>query len=199
MLRRKTRQLSSVGGALESAIARLGLSHKLAQQRALVLWPQVVGPQIAAATTPLQVRDGILFVAAKSSVWAHELIYRKAGILAALHRELGPDSLTDIRFVTRGYQSPKADIPGAPECGPGPAEWEQIDLSEQDRAALTDRLQSVTDPDLRARLERLMVHDLRVRRWKEAHGWPRCTECGLPHPGPSERCWACQPRWVRPR
>ena len=112
MRKRKTRQLSTVDGALQSAFTRLGLSGKLAQQRALVIWPEVVGPQIAAATRPLHVRDGILFVATKSSTWAHELIFRKAAILAGL-------GSTGQRSVERhplpGARLPRSEVASAPE------------------------------------------------------------------------------------
>lgn len=196
MRKRKTRQLSTVDGALQSAFTRLGLSGKLAQQRALVIWPEVVGPQIAAATRPLHVRDGILFVATKSSTWAHELIFRKAAILAGLEQVLGKGVLNDIRFLGRGYRDP--EVASAPEgrVEPGPQEWGEVSLTADDQALLEERLQEVHDAELRARLERVMAHDLRARRWKEAHGWPRCPQCGLPHAGPAAECHLCRPRWT---
>ncbi|HHX41443.1 MAG TPA: DUF721 domain-containing protein [Armatimonadetes bacterium] len=194
---RKNRQLGLVGSALDSALSRLGLSGRLAQQRAVTRWPEVVGPQIAASTRAVAVRDGILFVATKSSTWAHELIFRKKAIMEALERELGRGVLTDIRFQARGFSDPvePEEADGLP--APDRSEWSQIALTDADKAVLEEALEGVSDPDLRARLERVWVDSLRIRRWKEAHGWARCTRCGLPHRGESELCGICRPRGAR--
>ena len=130
---RKNRQLGLVGSALDSALSRLGLSGRLAQQRAVTRWPEVVGPQIAASTRAVAVRDGILFVATKSSTWAHELIFRKKAIMEALERELGRGVLTDIRFQARGFSDPvePEEADGLP--APDRSEWSQIALTDADK------------------------------------------------------------------
>ncbi|HOJ22181.1 MAG TPA: DUF721 domain-containing protein [Armatimonadota bacterium] len=197
MAPRKNRQLGSVGNALDSAFARLGLSGRLAQQRAVTLWPEVVGPQIAASTRAVAVRDGILFVATKSSTWAHELIFRKKAIMEALERELGRGVLADIRFQARGFSDLEEPEEADRLPAPDRSEWSQIALTEADKAMLEEALEGVSDPDLRARLERVWADSVRIRRWKEAHGWARCARCGLPHRGESELCAICRPRGAR--
>lgn len=198
MLPRKNRQLGLVGNALDVAFSRLGLSGRLAQQRAVTLWPEVVGPQIAASTRALSVRDGILFVATKSSTWAHELIFRKKAIMEALERELGKGVLTDIRFQARGFSDPVEEEDPRRVPVPDPAEWSRMALTEEDRATVAETLEGISDPDLRAHMERVLADSMRLRRWKEEHGWARCTRCGLPHSGDSDLCGVCRPRGAAP-
>lgn len=190
---RKDRHLSGVGGALHSAFARLGLEGRLAQQQAVVLWAEVAGPQIAAATRAMYVRDGILFVTAKSSTWAHELILRKAALLDGLNRRLGRGVISDIRFSGRGYREEAAEEKSGPSL-PGPDEWQQVELTGAERQSIGEAAGTIEDSDLRALLERVMAHGLRVRRWKEEQGWLPCKSCGLPHAGSAEVCALCRSR-----
>jgi len=199
---RKARHLSPVRGALHAAFSQLGLSGRVAQQRALAAWEEIVGPQIARATTPLYIRDGVLFVATKSSAWAHELIYRKAAILEALADLAAQEAISDIRFVSGGYREEARDSgPGrggdaseAPVAAPAPEEWLSIEIGEAERDRMNGILSSVGNPELRACMERVLVDDLRVRRWKEQQGWGRCKVCGLPHAGSAEVCALCRRR-----
>jgi len=195
MMLRRSRQLSLVGSALDGAFTRLGLSGRMAQHRAVAIWPEVVGPQVAAATRALAVRDGVLTVATKSSTWAHELILRKRTILQSLEKALGKGMLSDIRFLGSGLQD-------APSLAEGPAvtrgrvipdasEWQRISLTEEDLESISLTLEPISDPALRLRVERVLADSLRLKRWKEEHGWPKCKRCGLPHDERSDLCGIC--------
>ena len=196
MVSRKGRQLSLVGSALDGAFARLGLSGRLAQHRAVAVWPELVGSQVAAATRALGVRDGVLFVATKSSTWAHELILRKRPILQSLNKALGGSIISDIRFMGRGLE----DAPDLVQDSagsrareiPDPSLWRQVPLTDEDRESITLTLEPLSDPDLRLRVERVLADSLRLKRWKEEHGWPRCPRCGLPHDERSDLCGICR-------
>lgn len=186
---RKSRPLTPVKVALQSTFSRLGLSQQLAQQRALAVWAEVVGPQIAAATQPIGVRDGVLFVATRSSAWAHELIYRKAGILERLRNELGPNTVSDIRFLPRGY---RMGVPVANADAPDVTEWGEVALQPRDWEVVAQILEPIEDPQLRQRLEQVVVHSQQIRRWQEAHGWKTCRRCGLPHMEAGSLCGNCR-------
>ena len=65
---------------------------------AKVHWEGVVGPQVAGVTQVEFVRDGVLFVRVKNSVWANELTLLKEDMLRRLNSKLGGRILTDIHF-----------------------------------------------------------------------------------------------------
>jgi predicted nucleic acid-binding Zn ribbon protein len=71
---------------------------KLRESLALAYWAEVVGEQAAAASQAETIRDGILFVRTKSSVWSHELTFLKAHILAELNRRIGRPVIKDIIY-----------------------------------------------------------------------------------------------------
>src|SRR5579883_245369 len=61
--------------ALFNTINHFDSATQIRQSLALAYWPSVVGEQMAAASRPESVRDGILFVRTKSSVWSHEFTF----------------------------------------------------------------------------------------------------------------------------
>jgi predicted nucleic acid-binding Zn ribbon protein len=55
-------------------------------------WPEVTGPALAAAATPVSERDGIVTVACESGVWAHELELLAPDLIGGLNARLGEAS-----------------------------------------------------------------------------------------------------------
>lgn len=96
--------MARVGGLLRERLQEMGIQEKILQQRALSRWPEVVGRQIAASTTPEAVRDGVLFVCCKSSMWSSELSLHKDDIVARLNTAVGSKAIKDIRFTARGFR-----------------------------------------------------------------------------------------------
>ena len=85
-------------------LASLGLEERLQQYRALLLWDEVVGPQIAARTRPEKIRDGVLEVCVDQPTWMQQLQLLKPQILAKLN---GTDPMgeRDMQQAIRGAQA----------------------------------------------------------------------------------------------
>ncbi|HWP39255.1 MAG TPA: DUF721 domain-containing protein [Gemmatimonadales bacterium] len=82
------KRAAHVGDVLSRYLARSGLSERLAHARVIADWAALVGPTVAAVTTPEAVtRDGTLFVRVKTAPWRQELQLMTPEIL----RKLGPD------------------------------------------------------------------------------------------------------------
>ena len=73
------------------------------EREAVEKWKEVVGPQVAASTGAERVRDGILFVCCKSSMWSSELSFYKDDIVKRLNAAVGRNLITDIRFSAKGF------------------------------------------------------------------------------------------------
>ena len=100
MTERKRGQPQVVGDALKGYLARSGLGKRLAQAQVIPEWPTLVGPQIAAVTTPESVApDGTLFVRVATSAWMTELQLMGPQILAALNAGRGPARIRTIRWL----------------------------------------------------------------------------------------------------
>lgn len=184
--------------ALEGLLGSLdgGAAGRVRESLAFPYWAQVVGPQAAAATEPESIRDGVLFVRTKSSVWSHELTFLKSHILAELNRRIGRPAIKEIIFRAQGLSKLAAEPPIAP-AGSAPTgdELAAVVLLPDEQAALDRelaRLASLPDEKLRASLARRVVRDRKLRRWRLDHGWRPCARCQAPHDTEGGLCPICR-------
>ncbi len=80
------RQPARLADALASYLKQSGFARRLQQAGVIEAWPELVGPQIAAVTTPESVTpDGVLRVRVASAAWATELGLMTPRILARIN------------------------------------------------------------------------------------------------------------------
>jgi predicted nucleic acid-binding Zn ribbon protein len=85
---------------LQSYLAKSGLTKRLAQAQVIPDWPGLVGPQIAAVTTPESVTpDGTLFVRVSTSGWMTELQLMAPQVMAAVNAGREPGRIKTIRWL----------------------------------------------------------------------------------------------------
>ena len=90
----------AVGEALQGYLARLGVGPRIAQAQVVAEWPALVGPQIAAVTSPDSVApDGTLFVRVATSAWMTELQLMTPQIMARVNAGRGKGRVKTIRWL----------------------------------------------------------------------------------------------------
>ncbi len=73
--------------ALKAYLRKAGIKRRVEQASVIPEWAELVGPQIAAVTTPHMVtQDGKLFVGVASAAWMQELQLMSPEILRKLGR-----------------------------------------------------------------------------------------------------------------
>lgn len=65
------------------------VARKMGEARVAELWPQIVGPAVAAHTLSVAVEKGVLQVRMSSSVARHELFMRREQLCAAVNEAVG--------------------------------------------------------------------------------------------------------------
>jgi predicted nucleic acid-binding Zn ribbon protein len=93
--RRSPRQL---GLAVERIQGELAPRTLLAE--AQQVWPQAVGPGIAAEAQPTAERAGVLTISCAASVWAHELDLMAPVLIERLNGVLRTGRISRLRCVT---------------------------------------------------------------------------------------------------
>jgi predicted nucleic acid-binding Zn ribbon protein len=183
--------ISRLGNLVNGAIKHLGLEARCQEQRAILLWPEVVGEANARRSWPERVEGGVLTVAAANAAWAQELSLLKSEILDRLRERLGGEVVKDIRFrPTRRPSSRPAATSQSRRRPRGPALAEVV-VDRQASAAIERLAAEVGDPELRESLRRAMLKMARLRAWRLRHGWGRCERCGGLHRGRGDTCTAC--------
>lgn len=167
-------------------------STQIRESLALAYWPRVVGAQAAAATQAEAVRDGVLFVRTKSSVWSHELMLHKARLLQGLNRLLGAPVITEIIFRAQGIAPP---APPADPDNPTEEELAAVALEphERDRLRISlESLISIKDDHARQSIARRITLEARLRHWRLEHGWKVCPRCDALHKTSYRICPLCR-------
>lgn len=140
-------KMKTIGAFSREALARLGVRP---EERAALesLWCRHIQPPLSAHTRPLRYAHGTLGVQADSPVWASRLRHYEQELLAQLRREPYFKDLRVIRVRVNPSQ-------GAPSVGrPNPTRRPNR-LSADSARAIRSVADGVTDPTLRAALERL--------------------------------------------
>lgn len=91
---------SAIGDILAGVLAESGIAARIEQATVVPEWAALVGPQIAAVTTPQSVTaDGTLFVAVTTNSWMMELSLMEPELLRALNAKDGRLAVKRIRWL----------------------------------------------------------------------------------------------------
>ena len=85
--------------AIKDFLINTGLENGVNQQKALIVWPRIVGTKIAENTTAELVDFNTLTIKVKNSTWRNELYLKKNTILKKLNKKLGPNTIKELRFL----------------------------------------------------------------------------------------------------
>lgn len=105
--------MERVARQVRSELERFGPQAGMADL--LAVWPEVVGPMVAANAWPARIaRDGTLHVATASSAWAFELAQLAPTVLERLAAKLGERAPKALRFATGHVPEPAPSELGPP-------------------------------------------------------------------------------------
>ena len=85
--------------ALRSFVQKEGLDNGIQEQKAISVWPEVVGENISANSLPKSINSGILIVEVSNAVWRQELQLQKNTIIKKINNVLTKKIIKDIRFL----------------------------------------------------------------------------------------------------
>ena len=179
-------------GLLQNVIGGMDASGQIHESLALAYWAKAVGVQAAAATEAASVRDGVLFVRTKSSVWSHELTLHKARLLQNLNRMLGGKVITEIVFKAQGLTRQEPIEEPQPPSGD---ELANIALEPDERAELRSRLEklyTIEDDRIREAIANRLVAEAKLRHWRLENGWHLCPNCSSAHKTDYDICPHCR-------
>jgi len=83
---RKKQRPEPIGSIVASWLGSSGLADRVDQAAVIPEWPRLVGPQIAAVTTPQSITaNGTLFVRVTTNAWMNELSLLEPELLRSLN------------------------------------------------------------------------------------------------------------------
>jgi len=89
----------SAGDVLPKLMRRLGLHERLQETAVIEAWAKIVGDFLATHSTPVALRDGVLYVRVLQPALHYELEQvSKIDILRKLKQRFGSKTIRDLRF-----------------------------------------------------------------------------------------------------
>lgn len=154
--------------AAEALAARLDRGGRRATAAAATLWPEAAGPQVAAHTRAVAVREGELLVHVDSNAWATELAAMGPQFADAVNSLAGKTLVRAVRFIVsrvveEDRSRERTETERASEASP--AHLAPADLDDSEMEAVEASVAGIEDERLRSAARRAMVADL---QWKKA-------------------------------
>ena len=97
-----------------------------------MIWPELVGDEVAANAQPVQLKQGRLVVSASSSAWAQTLQLMSDAIVARINEHLGDGVVERVVFRHAGWEERPTGRSSA-----GPAAVRRLGRGEDPRARST--------------------------------------------------------------
>jgi len=150
------REPALAGDLVDKLLNGLGLDERLHQYKALIIWNDVVGPQIATRTRPVRIRDNILEINVDQPAWMQQLQLMKPKILSRLNAELGKAPIKDL-YLKQGKVNVHPDKPVEP-----PPAWRMVQLDDNEKKQVEDLLSAVKDTELKEEMEKFLQKQMRL-------------------------------------
>jgi hypothetical protein len=152
------KKLQQLGDILQTTLKKRKVILDLEDQNLQELWTATVGYQIAAQTRPHRIKGKTLYVKVSSSVWMHQLQFLKDEITDKINKSQEKEIVKNIYFsignvssaINRGEQNRFiADISL---------------LKEKDKKLIEKSIVSISDPELKSILQKVMAKEIYRRR-----------------------------------
>ena len=88
--------VQNIGDVVDELLKSLNIDKKLKEVRLTNSWSELLGKNVARATTKVFIKNRVLFVYLNSSVVRNELMMLKSGIIKALNERAGENLIDDI-------------------------------------------------------------------------------------------------------
>lgn len=128
MARRRKNDYEPIGVAHVGTLLAEALRDPAKIRAALGVWPaweQAVGPEVAAAARPVSLREGVLMVHVKHSVWLQELQQQKDALLRRVQALPGGASVRELRLRVAPREQLQEFVPERPApVSPAPIPYE---------------------------------------------------------------------------
>lgn len=161
---------------LDTFFRRAGMKRNLKRAKAVLLWPHVVGSDVARFSSARVLRDGILYVDVSDSETAMHLSLQRSRFLGEYKGRYGVSDVREIRFqVGRVPPPPPPEQVAQPQLPP--ADPEEL-------ARLTGQLRALALPEPVAGATLQAGRGfLALQAARRAAGWTPCPTCGALHDG----------------
>lgn len=89
-------EMQSLGSVIKEYLKENNFDRKLAEVEIIGSWEDIIGKQIARATSTIFIKDGTLHLHLKSSIVRNELLMMRSDIIRAINQRAGFEIVKSI-------------------------------------------------------------------------------------------------------
>jgi len=151
---KKNRSPRAIGSVIESLLLSIDKDGLYDLAKIELQWEKIVGPQLAAISTPARLSGKRLTVWAAEPVWVDSMSYHKADIISKVNLILGKQTVTSVELVmnVEAKKRPKPKQQKQEETEPISAPV----VAEMERA-----LDEIPDSQLRSTFKKVILKSAR--------------------------------------
>lgn len=172
-------------------IDTLSMQKKYKAQLILFYWAKIVGDDIAAQSTPVNVEYHTLFLSVHNSVWCHHLSMMKVDMIFKVNTFIGEPLIKDIRFRNQPLNAQEKWIEPADKRINLDKELKNIHLDQQEKELAAQYCGQIQEAPLKKRLLQIYAKHLRFKKFKLLHDWHNCANCTTLCPKDQQYCNSC--------
>lgn len=199
-IRPQSGRLQRAGAIAEQLLRRRGMLTQAREASIPAIWEDAVGEYLAQNTEALYCSGGVLVVTTKEDAsLAHALTHLREAVRTKLNRLLGASIVEDIHFQPR---EPGKPLKGTPPLRrkslefPGheisSSDLDQVELSPDELQAIEAVVEPIQNTAVAQSVRAALTKEKRLAKWKQAHGYRACVQCGTLHKDQGETCLACR-------
>jgi len=162
-----------------------GIKRSIKKAEVVVLWPQVVGPELAKFTTARSFKDKMLFVEVPDSETGTHLTIQRQKFMDVYKVKFGVNDLKDIRFRVGGNSREHESKQKANQQGSYTPKKHSIPVDANQLSKLSKDVTDLPEPLIQPTM-RLARSLLERRAQRQAEGWEICEVCETPTDSKSE-------------
>ncbi len=95
-----------ISGILRDVLDSCGLQGRMQERELLLAWSEIVGPETAAHSRAVDIRESVLYLDADHGVWRQELTLLLPEIIKKFNIKYGEGAVTEVRWQ-RSIPSPR--------------------------------------------------------------------------------------------
>ena len=94
---------------LDGVLDKCGLSDRLSERSLLDHWPEIVGDRLAGHVRAVDLREGVLLLAAEHGAWRQETTLLLPRIQSECNKRFGAGTVTAIKWARPWTRRPQPD------------------------------------------------------------------------------------------
>ncbi len=154
--------MEKIKNILVDTLKKKKLFTRINEKLVIVHWKEIVGDELIKYTNPSYIKNGILFIDVKNSMWAHHLTFLKRDIIDKINRKIKKNAVKDLRFRC-GNLSPNNCLSDG-DTEEVNINQENISITEHEKTLIDSYVSEIPDDTIKTLMREIITTDFKNKK-----------------------------------